>query len=89
MICPICYNDIKKDGLTISNCFHKFHRNCIYKWIKYKENCPICRNTEIFYKYNKFTYEKHRDINTGYKFTIFFNKEGNPISSIPLWINNS
>lgn len=46
-ICAICLNN---NGTFIKTvCNHEFHENCLNEWIKYKENCPICRqNLENF-----------------------------------------
>merc|ERR1711964_83861 len=48
--CPICYDEMKED-LKVPNpsCGHKFHRNCIDKWIETalrngdEATCPLCR----------------------------------------------
>ena len=46
-ICAICLNN---NGTFIKTvCNHEFHEDCLNEWIKYKENCPICRqNLENF-----------------------------------------
>jgi hypothetical protein len=46
-ICAICLNN---NGTFIKTvCNHEFHKDCLNEWIKYKENCPICRqNLENF-----------------------------------------
>lgn len=36
------YDSIKKK-FVILNCGHKFHLNCITKWIKIKNECPLCK----------------------------------------------
>jgi hypothetical protein len=28
---------------TPISCGHKFHKSCIYAWVKHNQNCPICR----------------------------------------------
>ena len=45
--CSIC-TDIydKKEDVTVLNCGHIYHPNCIKEWGKYKPNCPVC-NSEI------------------------------------------
>ena len=49
--CSICLEEICQDNLRLS-CNHKFHKLCITKLIKYKQNkCPLCKryikNTKI------------------------------------------
>lgn len=53
--CAICMNDIHlpifknktkkvpKDYM-VTPCFHIFHSECLEDWMKYKLQCPICRN---------------------------------------------
>lgn len=53
--CAICMNDINlpifknktkkvpKDYM-VTPCFHIFHSECLEDWMKYKLQCPICRN---------------------------------------------
>lgn len=49
--CIICLEDIDCD-FYITKCNHKFHLNCLNKWYKYKNNCPICRSDiNIYSKY--------------------------------------
>ena len=40
------------DDISILNCGHQFHKNCISKWMKWKKDCPLCRQ-KINPKYNK------------------------------------
>jgi len=44
-ICTIC-QDIYKIGekCIILNCFHRYHEECIKKWYKEKNKCPICKH---------------------------------------------
>lgn len=43
--CEICLEQIKKDDYICNlDCFHSFHFDCIYEWMHYKKNCPVCRN---------------------------------------------
>ena len=39
--CPVCI-DRGTLGIKLS-CTHKFHFNCIFKWINSDESCPLCR----------------------------------------------
>ena len=50
--CSIC-TDIydKKEDVTVLNCGHIYHPNCIKEWGKYKPNCPICKTDISFYHY--------------------------------------
>jgi hypothetical protein len=42
--CSICINDFEKDDMiSITNCNHIFHTDCIKEWGKYKPDCAICR----------------------------------------------
>jgi hypothetical protein len=40
--CSICLDIINKK-YCITFCNHKFHNKCIYKWLRIKNTCPICR----------------------------------------------
>ena len=43
--CTICISDFEKeDMISITNCNHIFHTDCIKEWGKYKTECPICRD---------------------------------------------
>ena len=41
----ICLDKLKNDNYknAVLECGHKFHSDCILKWIENKNNCPICR----------------------------------------------
>ena len=42
--CSICILDFEnEDKISITNCNHIFHTDCITEWGKYKIECPICR----------------------------------------------
>lgn len=42
--CPICHDIIDQDSLMITSCSHKYHKNCLSKWLSHKRNCPVCRH---------------------------------------------
>ena len=39
--CCICLES--NNLVTLKTCGHRFHYNCIQKWLIYKNTCPICR----------------------------------------------
>ena len=42
--CMICLEEFKsKEKVTALPCLHYFHTNCIKKWMKRKNECPICK----------------------------------------------
>ena len=44
--CCICMEDFSAAGascVTLSRCRHVFHAACLFKWIKKKKECPMCR----------------------------------------------
>ncbi len=42
--CPICIEKFKlNEKRTILPCFHDFHSDCINKWLKENNTCPICK----------------------------------------------
>lgn len=42
--CSICILEFEnEDKISITNCNHIFHTDCITEWGKYKTECPICR----------------------------------------------
>lgn len=42
--CVICKLDFELDEkITVLECKHIFHTECISEWVKYKSECPICR----------------------------------------------
>ena len=47
---------LKEEEITILNCGHKFHTNCINDWFKHQEKCPLCKMCKNFeQKFNKST----------------------------------
>lgn len=44
--CSICMDDfLSNDSVVPLNCTHTFHSHCISDWVKYKADCPICRES--------------------------------------------
>jgi len=42
--CIICYDNFDKNTIIYELvCKHIFHKNCILKWSKYNDLCPICK----------------------------------------------
>lgn len=42
--CSICIVDFEIDDMiSITNCNHIYHTDCIKEWGKYKNECPVCR----------------------------------------------
>ena len=46
MQCPICLEIIHThdDIIEMSCCIAHYHKECVYKWILIKKNCPCCRS---------------------------------------------
>ena len=53
-ICTICMSSIiKNEQITILNCEHLYHNNCITPYLKeYNYKCPVCRTEVGKAKYN-------------------------------------
>ncbi|CAF1215482.1 unnamed protein product [Adineta ricciae] len=42
--CSVCWDDFEQSQtLRRLRCFHLYHKECIDKWLKDKNQCPICR----------------------------------------------
>ena len=42
--CMVCLCDFEDgDTLKIVPCFHKFHQECIDRWLLQKAECPVCK----------------------------------------------
>ena len=42
--CVICISDFELDEkITVLKCKHILHTECISEWVKYKSECPTCR----------------------------------------------
>lgn len=44
-LCSICHTHFITESrvVIIPNCNHVFHKSCIEEWVKYKQDCPMCR----------------------------------------------
>ncbi|XP_027150053.1 probable E3 ubiquitin-protein ligase XERICO [Coffea eugenioides] len=50
LICSICLSDFVEgeEGRELLQCKHRFHRNCIEKWLQgWQATCPLCRHLVI------------------------------------------
>ena len=63
--CSVCLDNISKEECyTVSECGHKFHKECMKEWVKSTENisCPLCRSNfksiEVGFKSEFETYLK-------------------------------
>jgi hypothetical protein len=42
--CSICKEEFKEnEEVSMIDCKHIFHNNCIEEWGKFKSDCPLCR----------------------------------------------
>ncbi|KAG8450371.1 hypothetical protein GDO86_002863 [Hymenochirus boettgeri] len=41
--CVICHDDLQAGSVWELHCMHRFHRECIEKWLCKKRTCPTCR----------------------------------------------
>jgi len=43
-LCAICYEDFTENGPAVveTACCHRFHKQCIKKWLQLKNVCPLC-----------------------------------------------
>ena len=71
--CSVCLGDINllEKEVSITNCGHFFHPNCLNNWLGKKRNCPECRTrvksgtfpNSIYPKINKGTVSQLKDEN--------------------------
>merc|ERR1712196_264281 len=44
--CPICYEPFVSTAVTTKlPCGHRYHNQCIKKWLGKKNSCPTCRSS--------------------------------------------
>ncbi|XP_053312863.1 leukemia NUP98 fusion partner 1 [Spea bombifrons] len=41
--CVICHDDLHSGSVWELHCMHRFHKECIEKWLCKKQTCPTCR----------------------------------------------
>ncbi|KAE8621894.1 hypothetical protein XENTR_v10005020 [Xenopus tropicalis] len=41
--CVICHEDLHTGSIWQLHCMHRFHKECIGKWLCKKQTCPTCR----------------------------------------------
>ena len=59
--CPICLQKYKNaDIIKEFPCKHIFHKNCIFKWLKQSNVCPICKH-DLTEDINKVEIEEEED----------------------------
>jgi len=47
--CPITRCPFEGEIMGCSKCLNIFDREALEKWIREKQNCPICKNTKFYY----------------------------------------
>ena len=47
--CTICCSTLKESDVLVipASCQHKYHSDCIIKWLKTRAECPMCRRVLI------------------------------------------
>lgn len=57
--CPVCFETVSSQNTSVSkrlSCGHSFHIDCILRWFKESDSCPVCRTNQeddIFIEYKK------------------------------------
>lgn len=47
-LCGVCQEEMEVgEDVRAMGCTHKFHVFCIYKWLKHKNVCPLCRYSGV------------------------------------------
>jgi Ring finger domain len=47
-VCAVCFDDIQSSNSTLLSCSHRFHTNCIDRWLRSNHTCPVCRDTASY-----------------------------------------
>ena len=57
MVCPICLEkiDSSNEEVLVTDCKHRFHKNCLIKWYNINDKCPYCRQIMCFDIISDFT----------------------------------
>ncbi len=42
--CSVCYNENDVKAIIVTSCNHLFCHNCITRWLRTNETCPMCRS---------------------------------------------
>ena len=50
--CAICLNDMNTEKPEKTTCGHCFHPDCLEKWAKIRNTCPICRKVNPTFPYS-------------------------------------
>ena len=56
LTCSICLETIENNYIILYKCCHKFHKECIDRWLNKKNTCPYCRAEDII-SMDKYRYE--------------------------------
>ena len=61
--CSVCLGDINlfDKEVSILNCGHFFHNNCLNDWLKQQMNCPECRAIVTKSNFARIIYPKVND----------------------------
>lgn len=41
--CVICFDDLSPSQITLLECTHEFHKQCLNQWLRTTRTCPLCR----------------------------------------------
>ena len=50
--CPICLDEIGDKNSCVTECGHNFCLKCLYRSLKEKNTCPMCRQALQYFTYN-------------------------------------